>query len=479
MQRCKTNDHFKLLQKSIIEKYNYLKNINKLSDTKIIDMGHHTIRYSSMIIYLFITIIINEINNKDTDIKKQIMAKFYKIKNKEMLETCEWKTYNYHLKNYNISILKISNNGKDYDKYYRILIEFMNDVKNKITKILDNNLNMICPFESVILQYMIQIEKNGIYAEISINELYNIIDIYSKSFKNNMEGHDQCLCKKHFSNNNINNNNKYFKTQEYLMGHYEKIYNIGKLYHKFLSDIPKVSWLIDHSIIYNGKNDDFEIKQKYQLIGYNNEDVYIVYLKPQFNSLNYNNILIDSIYDTFILNNIKNPNTDDNNTKINNDYKRFANKNIKTILFSLDQNDYFIFDWKNKDENLILINNKLIIENIRNILLNKLIIECKYIYYYYKYFKNLNDNLKNPDKPYNLIKKIINEIKIDKNKDKFPHFIIKFFENIERDIKRCKNDIQKENQLNFYCDENNFLEELNETIKISINEYLYIEDEDY
>ena len=348
----------------------------------------------------------------------------------------------------------------------------MSDVKNKIIKILDNNLNMICPFESVILQYMIQIEKNGIYAEISINELYNIIDIYSKSFKDNMKGHDECLCKKHFSEKCSSRNN--VKIEKYLMNHYENIYNIGIIYDKFLSVNPKVSWLINHPIIYNGKNDDFIMKQKYQLIGYSNENVYIVYVKPQFNSLNYNDVLIDSIYDTFILNNIKKPNND---KYIDENYKRFGNKNIKTILFSLDQDDYFIFDWKNKDENLILINNKLIIENIRNKLLNKYIIECKYIYYYYKYFKKLNDDLKNPDKPYNLIKKIINEIKIDKNKDKFPHFIIKFFENIERDIKRCKNDIQQKNQLDIYSDENKFLEELNDTIKISINEYLDIEDD--
>lgn len=477
IESLKTNDDFKLLQINIIEKYNDLKNnINKLSDKKIIDMGHHTIRYSSMIIYLYIKIIRNELINKDSEIKKQIMAIFYKIKNKEIYETDKWQLYNEFLKNKDISILKISNNGKDYDRYYKILFEFIKDVKNKIMKILDNNLKMICPFESIILQYMIQIVKNGIYTEISINELYNLIDIYSKSFKNDMKGHNECLCKKYFSENKLSYNiitKKCEEMQNYLIDHYEKIYNIGEIYDKFFNLNLKISWLIDHSITYNGKNNDFIMLKKYKLIGYTNEDVYIVYIKPQFNSLNYNDVLIDSIYDTFIFNNIKIPNGDKH---IDDNYKRFSNKNIKTILFSLDQDDYFIFDWKNENENenLISINNKLIIDNIKNKLLNKYIIECKHIYYYYKYFNKINNDLiNNPDK---LIKKIINEIKKDKNYDELPHFIIKFFENIERDIKYCKDNKEKKNKLEFYNDKYNFSEELNEEIKISINEYLDIED---
>ena len=35
-------------------------------------------------------------------------------------------------------------------------------------------MNYLCPFESVILYYMIECIENGIYQQISINDIYNL-----------------------------------------------------------------------------------------------------------------------------------------------------------------------------------------------------------------------------------------------------------------------------------------------------------------
>lgn len=67
---------------------------------------------------------------------------------------------------------------------------------------------MLCPLESIILYYMIQICKNGIYTDITINELYNLINIYSKAFNNSIDGHDNCLCKELFKFSKTESNSK-------------------------------------------------------------------------------------------------------------------------------------------------------------------------------------------------------------------------------------------------------------------------------
>jgi hypothetical protein len=288
-----------------------------------------------MIIYLYINII--QTQKGETEVKQQILAILFGVRYCEIKETDKLIEYNsllfHNTKRDNnnnskkiIPLLKISNNGKDYNKYHDIIVSFMKNIKNKINYIMQNKIDTLCPLESIILYYMISIIKEGIYTDISITELYNIIDIYSKSFNKEYIGHSNCQCKEHFEKQNnikINNKDNIGKMNKYLCEHYEKITNMKKIYKKFLNQNPKVNWLINHPIKLNG-NKDHTLTQKFKLIGYDNNNAFAVYVKPQVSNLNYNEILIDSIFDTFIINNI------DKLPDVN--YNRFNNKNIKTII---------------------------------------------------------------------------------------------------------------------------------------------------
>ena len=64
--------------------------------------------------------------------------------------------------------------------------------------------------------------------------------------------------------------------------------------------------------------------KKLNLIGYDENIVIISYIKPQFNSLNYNEILVNSIFDTYLINNVK---KNDKEGNISENYKRFYGKN--------------------------------------------------------------------------------------------------------------------------------------------------------
>lgn len=471
------NNDFKILQNELINKTNYDISIFNNSEKNIIDMSHHNIRYASMIIFLFIKIINNEKEVNDRNIKKQLKAIFNNIKNSDIEKLYTWQKYYDNLSKYNLCILRITNNGKDYIKYYNFISSFIDNVKLKVDKILNNNITELCPLECIILYYMIQNISQGIHSDITINELYNIIDIYDNSFSEKCKGHDKCICKSSFNKKTtIKMNSNIEKMSKYLLNHYEDINNLGTIYDNFLLEYPKINWLINHMIYFNGKNNDFDIYKKFNLIGYDNDRIIIVYLKPQFNELNYNDIIVESIYDTFIIKNIKSVSNNDKSNKdydkFLEDYKKFNNKYIYTVVFSLDNNKYQIFEWKNIINNQDLIsNNNIIFEQLKNKLIKKYIIESKYIINYYNYYKLKYINY-HPDK---MIKNIINDYKNEKKYDKMPPFILKFFQKIQYDLSYNKN--KKIEILSNYDNNEFFMSKLEEVIIESIEEYLGIDND--
>jgi len=220
---------------------------------------------------------------------------------------------------------------------------------------------------------------------------------------------------------------------------------------------PNIKWLINHKINYIGSNSiDYNIYKQFDIIGYDDNNVYIIYLKPQFSEFNFKETLINSITDTHIINTINNneddnnDDNDDNDDKISNDYKKFSNKNIITVIFALNIINYIEFDWKDKDTHENLINKYN--SEIKTIIADNIIesYNNNSCYYYYKYCKN---NKKD-------IKEIINKIKDDYKQ--IPEFIIDFF----KSMRRNKN-------IN-YDDITIFNEKLKEVIKDNIYDFIDI-----
>lgn len=470
---CFKKTNFQTLLKEILDKTNYTTEFDNSNEKKIIDMSHHNIRFASMVICLYIKIINNENNINDNEVKKQLKAIFKTVIDKDILKAFNWQDYYTFLKNNNSCILKITNNGKDYVRYYETIVAYMNSVKLKLQGILSNKITTLCPMESIILYYMIDITHQGIYTNITMNELYNIIDIYSKSFNHAYEGHNNCLCKTYFKTQCIETNKNIEKMSKYLIKHYEDINNVGKVYDAFLQQYPMVNWLRSHEIIYNGTNEDFKLSKKINLVGYDSNNVFIVYVKPQFNDLNLYDTLIDSIYDTFLIKNIKQPLQHDYKEKYNKcleDFKKFKNKNIITLVFSLDNKNYKTYQWYSKDSN-DLINNKIIVEQIRIKLIKKYINESKNAFSYYKYYRKQNIDVQ----PKRFMKDFIIYYKNDKDYDKMPQFLLRFFQKIEDDVSSCKN---KKEILEMYDDKCFFLNKLHGIIVNSLDEYLDFDEED-
>ena len=76
---------------------------------------------------------------------------------------------------------------------------------------------------------------------------------------------------------------------------------ISNNYEQFCLLYPSVNWLVDHTINFDGKTPEFKISKHFSLIGYDDNTAFVAYVKPQFNSLNYNITIMDAIFDTFIV----------------------------------------------------------------------------------------------------------------------------------------------------------------------------------
>ena len=463
----KTETNYKIIKENIISKTTYLDfDYDKNVDKRLIDMSHHSIRYATMLMYLYNKIIFYNKSKKDST-KKQIKAKYYemeKILNKDIVPIIKYQDYIKILKDNSnkdnedkkIAILKYENKGLDYKNYYEIIIDIINKIKEKLKKILYIKCEEIifCPIESIILYYLFETCNDGIHSDIKINELYTIVDIYKSSFDKIYDGHENCLCSKLF-NNNIKNNKETDIMKNYLKNHYENIQKIGIIYECFMTDNYNINYLINHRINFTGNNNDFTIYKKYGILGYNDENVYIFYIKPQFNELIYNYFLLESIFDTLLISKI---NIDNYN------YNRFGNKNIISIIFSLDKKKYLTYNWKD----LINKNKDVLLNLLKDKLIMKYRLDNKNIFPYFYYTWN-KINADNDLKKINIIIDKINNK--DKNKDKklpyrIPDYINSFFQKI-------KGDIEEEDSINSdkYLNETNFNNFLDKKLINSINKY--------
>ena len=188
------------------------------------------------------------------------------------------------------------------------------------------------------------------------------------------------------------------------------------------------------------------------------------------NTLNYNEILIDSIFDTYLITNVNND-TDN--------YNKYDNKNIITIIFTPDCDEPYYINWINNENiNLIVKYKNYIINILQNKLLNEYLIKSKCIFSYYRYCRE-NYPLDYSKNSLEIIEYIKSEYDKDKAKDnKEPKYIMDFFNYIKFRIENCKDKKSKQNILKEYDDKTYFMSSIEDKIKYSINRYLGIKNDD-
>ena len=361
-------------QTDLYKSYKNIEYKGEIDSTKIIDTSHHNIRYWIMLMKTCDIL-------KDGDELKQIATIFcYAMGNRSCIPLGSWKEYNEDLKKNNyvkcneckkrrgfihdndlplhmrrtnpsnfctqhseeqniyddrtIPLLKLPT--QEHRKYITIIQKTIDKIKyNFKTQI------PLCPFELIVQMYMVEVVDKGQYAKITMNELYNVIDIYSKAFKHYMKGHDNCLCKKkldplfpHYEDKN--------SLTDYLCSHYEQMESYEKIVQQ-MKDIYKIThWNKDRVVKFSGKN--FDISTTFDFIGYNKTTCVILYIKPSLNNLNFNDIKYQALFDKFIVQNC--PEKDDS---------RYKNKEVVCCVLSLNEkNPYILSLQDNPDMKLYL-----------------------------------------------------------------------------------------------------------------------------
>jgi hypothetical protein len=383
------------------------------------------------------------------NIKRQQIYQIWKdCVNKKIQYINNHKIYHKNLydKNYhqtNIPFLTYPSDEGDYNKYSDFLKKRTTKTIKKLDKFINKGKKLdMNIMNTIILYHLMEVSRERQYCRLPISDLYDIFDLYKKL--------------------------KPDEKELYLQSHYGKIDLISKIYNKLNIDYPNLKWLVNHFVYFNGKSSDFDIYKKFNLIAYNDNNVLICYIKPQFTQLNYNQIMLDSIFDTFL---IKNTRKNEDN-KISNNYKKFNGKKILTCILSFDCNNKpFIFDWIdiNTNENLIEKNNNTIKNIIQEDLFSTFEMKNNSIYLFYNYYLNEFKN----NKPLIIITKIIdkyNEIKDKDKKNKFPQYIDEFFIEMKSSIRKKDKEKQLE-ILNNYSNKKTFIDEITIYLKESVDNF--------
>jgi hypothetical protein len=437
-------------------------------------MGHHQIRYSTMISYFLIKIIYS-LDSKDN--KQQIIQLLQKINKNEYSLTNNMKDYN-KMNNIPLFQLNSKNKNSEYLIYNNILVKFIISVKHKCLDIINKKINILCSFEMIILHYLIMIvdKQNRKRSSISPIDIYNIINIYYKSFNKNVKGHNDCLCKKLFKNNDTEDTNMH----KYLNGHYDSLTILDKQFNNFIQDKRELKWLYNHTISLGSykNNKNYWIFNNIDFMCYNNKNVYFMTLKPQLNDLNFIDNMIDLYFNQFLLENINtysdnelneynsireyNKSIETYNSNIEN-FIKFNNKNINPIIISLNNENNITFDFGNID-----LKDK-IMASLANYLNN----DNNEVYYLFKYYYDNSDEKTSNSKIKDIINNIKNYITKYNHKSsfiKYPDFLISFFNKIQIKLEDFDK-YERKKYLESYLDKNEFITKYSFYIQNSINEY--------
>lgn len=452
-----------------------LKNIlPENNDNKdIIDWGHHIIRGCVFEYQLLYNIMNNEKMGNNNVYSNQFITILDKI-SKLKIESCDHNEYYKKINKFGINIDKSiqenksfpilifdSNDKTKYYKYKLTLIDFILKIQEKISKgIKKQKLPLLCPLETVILLHMINLFVNGKFLDITIMDIYSIIYYFDECSNSINENHNdyKCLCKEKFTeNNNSKNFDKYLDIRKSIINHYKKTESIKCLYENYKKYIidnlenSEFEYNVYHPITIFEENTNFKIHEKFKIIAESNKYIINFIIIPQFNKLNYNNIILKCIFNNFLLLNI---------CKTHKNYERYKNKIIYACILTLDSTEpiFIKLDIDKKCE--------VIKDSIKNYILYEYSDKHKVIFNFYQYCKQN----KPPNK--NSIEFTYDEI-IKENNLKLPKYIENYFYDISEQIKKNNKDKNKINNIMLkFNNIDSFLEDIKEYLIDAIDEYI-------
>ena len=440
-----------------LSKYTECPKQNK-TNSEIIDIEHHYIRYSILSIYLQIFIVSKNIH----DSSSQIFTILKKVSKAIIIHVDLYKEYNKYIRNKDfkqcIPIQKFSNKGKDYKTYFTIIEETCNTIKKKLKEFIhkcQQNIYyqtkecfILCPYECIILYYMIEVYNNRQYSQITMMNVYELTEQFytTKLYKHK---HQNCRCSEYFT--------KWTSVETTLANHYNDITKIENIYKNISLKYPNCKWLVNHPITFGGSHTDFKIRKRFSFIAYNENVVISCDIKPQLNELNYNDILIDSIFNNYLI----------STSEYINKSKQITteNKQLLTCIFTLDFNEPVFINWTNNQHNLIDNNSQLLVDILKQNI-KKYFEKYHDIFYNFVVWCSVNS-------PNQTSMGIIDYVNEQYNQyEKIPEYMYKIITLMEDKIEEEDDEEEHKNILNKYLNRNVVIKKLNQKLEKSIKLYM-------
>lgn len=449
------------INKILIKSDDYKTLLKKQENKKnIIDFGHHMIINSVMRYYIQLHLngkqfyaIFNEIKNLEIKLYKFID---YKNELKVIDNIRKGKSKDKNVKIFPILVYD-ENENTQYYKYSIILKAY----SISIIKKLNLKFHRLCPIECIILLFIDKIIHQGSNSDISITDIFSIMHSYDlccdKIDKHHTDTY-KCICKENFIETNVNKESINISFSNSIVNHYDSVKKIEELVNKYKIYVKdnfgniEITYNITQHIRYGNKK-DINIFDIIDIIGYS--DLYVIHfvLKPQFNELNYNDIMCKSILDNFIIQN--------QHISSEKNYAKYNGKEIYTCIFSLNYENPIIFKL-NIDTNIMK-------DYLKSYILNKY---SNYANLIYKYYKHCSNN--KPEK-INSIIYTIDQLKLHDEKKPLPSYILDFFKYINKEIDDCKYDkIRIMNVMSKLNDESMFVQNINNNLEKFIDIMLQI-----
>jgi hypothetical protein len=211
-------------------------------------------------------------------------------------------------------------------------------------------------------------------------------------------------------------------------------------------------------------NTDFMLYSIPSMIGYDDECVINIQIVPQFNQLNYNEIVVKSLFDSYILTHVEK--SCDNHTK-------FANKPTFTYVIALNQEKPYEINWTK----LLHENHEFMKQMIYDSIYDKYSVEHLQ---YHEAFKTCV-NVLSDKKPSKVIDIIMNDkihVKQTGDIDKCPPYIKCALQKIALLIDMGSSSKQKHETLLNYTDRETFLDLFDHELSRSVRNYVGLPDED-
>jgi hypothetical protein len=194
---------------------------------------------------------------------------------------------------------------------------------------------------------MLDIICNGMYSTVvTMMSLYEVIYVYDKCSYVLEEDHDeyQCMCKKSFCKQQDTRHDEglYEDVKKSIKNHYEVVNAVEQLFQSFQrimltthEDNSTFVFNIFHPLWFNGHSEDFKINHSVEFIAHSDKHVVYFIIKPNLNKLNINDVLLESLFSKWLINNCA---IDTNN------YERYNDKKILVCIFAFNASSPIIFD---------------------------------------------------------------------------------------------------------------------------------------